>query len=75
LQKHNKRYKTIMADPPWGGKEAQQGGTYGAINHYNLMSLEQIKSMPITDLVEDDAHLWLWVTNAIILSGHASETV
>jgi len=61
MQHNNKKkYKTIMVDPPW---DVMQRGTYGAKNHYNLMTVDQIKTMPIADLAEDDAHLWLWFTS------------
>ena len=56
-----KRYQTILLDPPW---RHQQLGNYGAVNHYQLMSLEKIKAMPIADLADDNAHIWLWTTNA-----------
>jgi len=62
-----KKYKTIMADPPW---DIQQKGGRGASEHYGLMSLDQIQTMPISDLVEDDAHCWLWVTNATLRAGY-----
>lgn len=52
-----KKFKTILADPPW---DINQKGKLGAVNHYNLMTLEQIKAMPIKELAEEDAHLWLW---------------
>jgi N6-adenosine-specific RNA methylase IME4 len=29
---------------------------------YRLMDLEALKTMPVADLAEDDAHLFLWVT-------------
>ena len=61
-----KKYRTILADPPW---DIQQGGNYGAINHYGLMSLAQIKTMQISDLAAPDAHCWLWVTNATLRAG------
>jgi N6-adenosine-specific RNA methylase IME4 len=60
------KYQTILADPPW---DVQQKGTYGAIHHYDLMPLDQIKAMPIADLVEENAHCWLWVTNATLRHG------
>jgi len=63
----SQRYKTILADPPWN---IQQGGNYGAIKHYNLMTLDQIKAMPVADLCEDDAHCWLWVTNSTLRYGY-----
>lgn len=30
---------TVIVDPPW---DVQQHGNYGAVNHYKLMTLEQI---------------------------------
>lgn len=60
------QFKTIVADPPW---DVQQKGKLGAQSHYNLMTLERIKAMPVKDLAEDSAHLWLWVTNATLRSG------
>jgi len=63
---NKKLYKALLIDPPW---DIQQKGNYGAVKHYNLMSLEQIKNMPIADLTEKDAHVWLWVTNATLRHG------
>lgn len=62
-----KRYRTILADPPW---DVLQRGHRGASEHYDLMSVEQIKAMPIAELAEDDAWLWLWVTNATWRDGY-----
>ena len=67
MQQQTKKYKTIMADPPWNH---QQKGARGAINHYNLMTLEQIKAMPVADLCEENAHCWLWVTAASLRDGY-----
>ena len=61
------RFRTILADPPW---DIQQKGARGAEMHYDLMSLDQIKAMPVADLAEDDAHLWLWVTNGTLRHGY-----
>jgi len=58
------RYRTILADPPWGTRN-QQGG-YGAARHYPLMTTAEICALPVSRLAEDDAHLWLWVTNGDI---------
>lgn len=58
-----RKYKTIMLDPPW---DINQKGKLGAINHYNLMTLDQIRNLPIPELAADDAHLWLWVPNGLV---------
>jgi len=62
-----RQFRTILADPPW---DIQQKGALGAERHYDLMTLERIKAMPVADLAEDDAHLWLWVTNATLRHGY-----
>lgn len=62
-QHTSKKFKTILADPPW---EIAQKGKLGASRHYNLMSLEAIKNIPVTDLSEDNAHLWLWTYPAAL---------
>ena len=62
-----KKYSVILADPPW---DVQQKGAYGAERHYSLMSLKRIKELPVEDLAANDAHLWLWVTNATLRAGY-----
>jgi len=57
------RYRTILADPPWN---IQQDGNYGASQHYPLMTLDEIKALPVATLAEENAHLWLWTTNAAL---------
>ncbi|MCL2392960.1 MAG: MT-A70 family methyltransferase [Oscillospiraceae bacterium] len=66
-QNNKKKYQTVMVDPPW---DIQQKGGRGAVQHYNLMPLDRIKAMPIADLVTEDAHCWLWVTNATLRHGY-----
>ena len=64
-----KLYKTIYIDPPWperGGGKIKRG----ADKHYSLMSLSEIKALPIQDLVHPDGcHLYLWVTNNYLQAG------
>ena len=61
-----KKYRTILADAPW---DINQGGRRGAAHHYNLMPLEDIKAMPVEDLCEENAHLYLWVPNGLLQEG------
>jgi N6-adenosine-specific RNA methylase IME4 len=66
------QYKTIMADPPWDiqQRNGKSKTGLGAERHYSLMTLEQIKAMPVEGLAADDAHCWLWVTNATLRYGY-----
>src|SRR6266568_4132956 len=61
------RYRTILADPPW---PTNQISSWGANQHYDLMTLDRIKAMPIADLVEQDSYCWLWTTNATLRMGY-----
>lgn len=61
------RFRTIMADPPWD--IGQKNARYGASKHYDLMALERIKQLPVGDLAEENAHLYLWVINGAIREG------
>lgn len=54
----SKRYRTVVLDFPW---PAKRGGS-GAVGKYALMTEQQVADFPLPDLLEDDAHVWLWVT-------------
>ena len=58
-----KKYKTILADPPW---KYGKGFGYGAGEYYPLMELEDIKKLTINDISEENAHLYLWCPNSLI---------
>lgn len=62
-----KSYGTLIIDPPF---ETGQRGTYGAIKHYPLLSVEAVKRMPIDSLTTPDSHVWLWVSNQTLRIGY-----
>lgn len=65
-----RRFKTILADPPWGVSSQRGKNSHrSAESHYALMSLERIKAMPVQDLVEENSHLYLWIPNALLQEG------
>ncbi|MFM5961917.1 MAG: MT-A70 family methyltransferase, partial [Dolichospermum sp.] len=69
----NKKFSTIMADPPWQftnrtGKIAPE---HRRLNRYHTMSLEDICRLPISEMAKDTAHLYLWVPNALLPEGLA----
>lgn len=64
----DKKYNTIYADPPWQfqnrtGKVAPE---HKRLNRYETMTLEEIKELPIEKIAGDEAHLYLWVPNALL---------
>jgi N6-adenosine-specific RNA methylase IME4 len=68
-----KRFKTIMADPPWRfqnstGKVAPE---HKRLNRYGTMTLDEIKALPVRSVAADTSHLYLWVPNALLPDGLA----
>lgn len=68
-------YATIVADPPWKyddemRKMKSTGG--GAATKYSCLTLAEIAGFLSTEMIKvaDDAHLWMWVTNAFVEEGH-----
>lgn len=54
---------TILVDFPWS---KGQGGHFGAIEKYDLMSMDRILKFPLKDLAADNCTLWLWTTNSCL---------
>ena len=77
-------FATVIADPPWdystklsgGGTTGyspvhhSRGGTRGAPNHYNTLSLDDLRELPVCDIVAEQAHLYLWTTGAFMVEAH-----
>ena len=73
------KYKTIVADPPWAYKTRMRAsggsGHYGdpgvklvsvPFDEYPMMSVDEIAALPVRELAEDDAHLYLWTTQTFL---------
>ena len=50
----------IYADPPWQYRNNKGQGV--AENHYNTMSMDELRALPVADLAAKDCALFLWVT-------------
>lgn len=60
-------YSAIMADPPWAFSNfSAKGEAKNAKAHYDCMDLAAIKALPVSQLVQSDAYLWLWATNPML---------
>jgi N6-adenosine-specific RNA methylase IME4 len=61
----NRKYNVIYADPCWqynarNNTKTRFGG--GAMGHYDTMTIEDIKSLPVQSICDDNCVLYLWVT-------------
>jgi N6-adenosine-specific RNA methylase IME4 len=62
-----KRYRTIVADPPWDvmGGPPWGGGSSKPLP-YPTMSVEEIAALPVRQMADRCAHLYLWTINAYV---------
>jgi N6-adenosine-specific RNA methylase IME4 len=60
----DKKFRIIYADPPWQYDLEQTSPQLGgAIKHYDSMSIEELCELPINEITEKDAVLFLWITS------------
>jgi len=64
-------FKTILADPPWRfqnrtGKVAPE---HRRLDRYSTLSIDEICDIDVASVAADNAHLYLWVPNALLVEG------
>lgn len=64
-------FSTVLADPPWRfmnrtGKVAPE---HRRLSRYDTMTTAEIRALPVEEIVTENAHLYLWVPNALIDDG------
>lgn len=67
----NRKFSTVLADPPWQfqnrtGKVAPE---HKRLSRYGTLTLDEIKSLPVSNACTETAHLYLWVPNALLPEG------
>jgi N6-adenosine-specific RNA methylase IME4 len=68
-----RKYSTILADPPWQfqNKTGKVAPEHKRLSRYGTMKLDEIMGLPVSDIVHDTAHLYLWCPNALLPEGLA----
>ena len=64
-------FSTILAEPPWrfSNRTGKVAPEHKRLGRYSTMSLEEIMAMPVADIAATNAHLYLWVPNALLPEG------
>ena len=60
-----KKYQIIYADPTWSYRDKRNKHPRlrgGALSHYQTMRIDEIKSLPVQKIAEDNCMLFLWTT-------------
>ena len=66
-----RKFQTILADPPWQftNRTGKMAPEHRRLNRYSTMSLDEICELPVDEVVDEPAHLYLWVPNALLPDG------
>ncbi len=66
-----RKFSTVLADPPWQfqNRTGKMAPEHKRLSRYPTMTLQEIKDLPVEAIVEDTAHLYLWVPNALLADG------
>lgn len=65
------KFRTVLADPPWQfqNRTGKMAPEHKRLNRYSTMTLDDILALPVQNVLEDTAHLYLWVPNALLPEG------
>lgn len=68
---NERRWKTIYADPPWRFdiKNSSNSPEHPRHNHYSTMDAKDIMALPVSSILEENALLFLWVPNSLLVTG------
>ena len=66
-----KRYSVILADPPWQfqNRTGKMAPEHKRLLRYPTMGLQEILDLPVSNLAEEQSHLYLWAPNALLAEG------
>lgn len=64
-------FSTLLADPPWrfANRTGKVAPEHRRLDRYSTMSLDAIKAIPVASVLASNAHLYLWVPNALLPEG------
>lgn len=66
-------FKTVLADPPWrfANRTGKVAPEHRRLDRYSTMTLDAIKKLPVASVMSDNAHLYMWIPNAMLPDGIA----
>lgn len=66
-------FHTILADPPWrfANRTGKIAPEHRRLDRYDTMDLNDISELPVGEAAAHNAHLYLWVPNALLPEGIA----
>ncbi len=64
-------FSTVLADPPWrfANRTGKVAPEHRRLDRYSTMTLESILALDVKSILAPNAHLYLWVPNALLPDG------
>lgn len=63
-------FRVICSDVPWGFKSNSKACPgRNAMRHYDTMTLDEIKALPVADIAAPDCALFFWITGPFLAIG------
>ncbi len=64
----NTKFGTVLADPPWrfANRTGKVAPEHRRLSRYGTLSFDEIAALPVAEHVDDRAHCYLWVPNALL---------
>jgi len=63
-------FSTIVVDPPWSREDEGDVDQLGRGQPtYEMMTIDELKALPIGEKAADNAHIYLWITNRSLPKG------
>jgi N6-adenosine-specific RNA methylase IME4 len=63
-----RKFKTVLADPPWRfvNRTGKMAPEHKRLNRYGTMTTDEICQLPVSEVLDRTAHLYLWTPNALL---------
>jgi N6-adenosine-specific RNA methylase IME4 len=65
------KFATVLADPPWRftNRTGKMAPEHRRLSRYATLTAQEICGLPVSSILADTAHLYLWVPNALLREG------
>jgi N6-adenosine-specific RNA methylase IME4 len=66
-----RRFRTVLADSPWRfvNRTGKMAPEHRRLSRYTTLTTDEIAALPVSRVLADTGHLYLWVPNAILPDG------
>lgn len=65
---NGRRFRTVLADPPWRftNRTGKMAPEHRRLSRYETLTLDEICALPVTSVIAETSHLYLWTPNALL---------